>query len=294
MCWTQPEADLRRELEQEPSAVTYAGARSSLAKLTQGNRYLAFMAPELCSYRDEETGSPIPPPANLAPVDIAIPSQPSWFVQTGKNIAWTVIALAAFAARVVMPYLEGRSNDWWAIPPLLPAELLPMLLLLVSGGVLLGSAIHSLFTGRQRLTKVLMAGLSVFLFRASFEVEGGKLFHRGFSDYARNVVTPEEWREMARFSQAHVKRMDGFLGNAAHLDVYRDFRDKPTTATAFGKFHYPPRIFADPGATCFVWGGPLSGHRYVVVFTEKRGEIPSDAFSGAFIAEDIVTYITTD
>jgi len=72
------------------------------------------------------------------------------------------------------------------------------------------------------------------------------------------------------------------------------FREGLEAATPIRKLSPFPRIFVDPDRTSIYWGGALTGHRSVVVFTHKGGPLSRDEPGGTVIAEDIVTFISAD
>ena len=73
VCRLRPYKEVLSELEIEPSAIEYADEHSQFYQLTSNNRFLAFISPKLCGYRDETTDQPIPPPPNLVPIHIPLP-----------------------------------------------------------------------------------------------------------------------------------------------------------------------------------------------------------------------------
>lgn len=75
LCRTQTEGELRRQLEDESSAIQYAEESTPLYRATRDNRFLAFIASTVCTYRDVVADAPIAPPAKLTPVDIRLPDQ---------------------------------------------------------------------------------------------------------------------------------------------------------------------------------------------------------------------------
>jgi hypothetical protein len=286
LSWKTPEADLRKQLEEEPAAIAYTKPRSKLYKLTHGNCFLAFIRPEFCTYRDGHGGHPIPPPECATPLDLAIPEKPAWYVETKFHIACILLALVAILVDTVLPYFEGRSNHWWGIGFL--AFLLSHVLSIFCAFFLLGSFVRSLFTKRHRLAKAAMLLLGPPLLYASFTLSppGLALFHLGFTQWARTIVTLDEWREIARYTHEHK------MPEAEPLSSESLYQKELASATAFGKLGYAPRIYVTPDYTEIYWGGALGGHRYVIIFARKGGEIPDEPYRSTFIAEDIATYTT--
>ncbi len=205
-----------------------------------------------------------------------------------SNIAWTLIALAAFGADKVMPYLEGRSNAWWAT-----ADLLPLLLLLACCVFLLSSAIRSLFSKRHQVAKSLLFIASMLLLGACFLVLPAETFHRGFTEYARTVLTADEWRAIARYARDHQKTPANTESSSSQ-ELNPELREGLESATSFRKLNHSPRIFADSEQAEIYWGGALTGHRVVIVFAHKGVLPPQGRYPATFIAEDIATYITED
>src|SRR5260221_14413862 len=116
------------------------------------------------------------------------------YTEMKSPVVWTIIALVSFVSKVVMPYFEGCSNSWWVIPPMLPADLLPLLLLFVSCIVLLSRWIKSVVSKRHAVATALMFLVSLLLLSSSFILRSADLFKRGFYRYAVTVLTADEWR----------------------------------------------------------------------------------------------------
>jgi len=207
-----------------------------------------------------------------------------------KNVGWTLVALAACVLSNIMPYLEGRFNSLWAIPILFfPADLLPPLLSLVCCVLLLGSTIRAILIKRYRMAKAFLFLVGLLLLGGSVVLQI-ELCHRGFTQYARTVLTAEEWREIARYAQKHMMP-DGERRSRAETSA---ILDELESATPFRKLKHSPMIQVRPEETGFYWGGALTGHRYVVVFNHQDGPARQGEPGGKFIAEDIATFISGD
>jgi len=219
-----------------------------------------------------------------------------------KSIIWTVLAVGAFAASMVVPYLEGKANDWWTIPPLFPADILPLLGMPISCVVLLGSWIRSFFPPAQpeppvkpipgkryRVTKGLLFLVSALLLSGRFFLPGpAEFFHRGFTQYARTVLTPDEWRQIALYARDHPIPMKENSGAADSFSSESDdeaLQAALRSATPFRKLPRYTRIWVSLDTVYIYWGGALVGHRNVLVMPNPSIE-KSDA---GFVAEDIMT-----
>lgn len=213
------------------------------------------------------------------------------------SVMWTVIAVVSFVSYVWMPYWEGRSNSWWAIPPLLPADSLPLLLLLVACIALLNRCVRSLYFKRRSVATTGMCLIGLLLFYLCFLIRSADTFHRGFSDYARTVLTAEEWRGIARLAQEQLKPQGSISGPGKNLwnEADRALWTKFTAGTRIQKLDPRLMIFVSPKSTTIEWGGALTGHRAVIIFTHKNGQLPPNIFgAGTFIAGDIATYISAE
>lgn len=215
------------------------------------------------------------------------------FAEMRSAVIWTFIAFVCFVSGLVLPYLEGRANSWWSIPPIIPVDLLPLVLLAVSCLVLLSVWIRSVLSKRHVVATGWMALSSVVFFGASFTVRPADLFQRGFCHYAKTVLTADEWRGISRFAQAHPTadgRLPGPGKNLWKETEHRALWSELAAATQIQKLDPSLMILVHPDETQIVWGGALEGHRSVTIFTQKRAP-----FSGAtFIADDIAICLGAD
>jgi len=224
------------------------------------------------------------------------------FGEVRKEIVWTIVALVSFVMGLLLPYFEGRRNDWMALVPLpLPADVLPFLLLLVSCVVLASGWIRSIFARRHAVFKSILFFISLLCLVANFRVPSAELFQRGFSQYVRTIMTEDEWRSIARFAQEHLKQGTTFHAplklppiNETEEAEQRELWPAITAATQIGRLHPALTIFVDSDRTVIEWGGALVGHRGVIVFAHQGGQLPPGVFSAQFIADDIATYISAD
>jgi hypothetical protein len=215
------------------------------------------------------------------------------FAEIRNSLIWTLIALISFASYVVIPYWEGLSNSWWSLPPMLPADLLPFLLLFVAGLVLLRHWARALYFKRHVLAVTGMFFVSLLLFGLGFAVRPAALFQRGFSQYAKRVLTADEWRAISRLAQEQIQPGGSLPGPHKTLweeTEHRALWSRFTATTQIQKLDPTLVIWVSPESTNIEWGGALTGHRSVTVFTHKGGQLPD----ATFIAEDIATWVTAD
>ncbi|WP_131989817.1 hypothetical protein [Chthoniobacter flavus] len=196
----------------------------------------------------------------------------------------------------LIPYLEGRLNTTWIIPPLFPTVSLPWLLLFVACAVLFLHTARSLFSKRHRAAVAFLFFLSLLFLRASWTVHPDRVFRWGFSDYARTVLTADEWREISRMAQENLRPQIpirfppyGVGGTAEEQLLWSKF----TATTQIQKLDDSFRIVVSPGETCITWGGPLVGHRSIVIFTHQGDQL-REAPGDQLIAQDIFTSVSSD
>jgi hypothetical protein len=192
-----------------------------------------------------------------------------------------------------MPYLEGRTNSIWIVPPVLPASVVPFVLLVVSCFVLLSAWIRSVMARRNAVAAGLMFLVGLLFLGASFKVRSGDLFRRGFNDYAKNALTADEWRGISRFAQEHLPADGRLPGPDKNLWSEKDHRvlwSALAAETQVQKLDPSLMIFVRPEQTEIVWGGALVGHRAIIISTRRNGGAQRDKSSTDLpIAEDIFT-----
>jgi hypothetical protein len=208
------------------------------------------------------------------------------------SIVWTLAAFLSFVAGVSMPYFEGRSNSIWAIPPMLPAGILPLLLHLIACIALLGRAVRSLRSKQHRLATFGLCFASIFLFVLFLKIPHRKLYQRGFSEYAKIAMTSDEWRNLSRFAQGRLKEGEPLWGPGKSLGTETDkaLWSEFVAATEIRKLPSSLMIFVTPDETTIEWGGALVGHRYVRIFTHPSEPLPELTY----IADDIAVGLEED
>lgn len=126
--------------------------------------------------------------------------QPTKFDDLRSVVLVTLLAVACFVSRLAIPYFAGRSNSLW-----FPADILPAFLCFIICVVLLWEFAVSVVSKRHTVAVGLMFLIAVVCSGAGFLVRSAAIFQRGFARYARTVLTPDEWRSIARFVQEHIK-----------------------------------------------------------------------------------------
>ena len=218
--------------------------------------------------------------------------------KTKIQSGWFLIAVISFVSALVLPYLEGRSNSLWMIPPMLPATVLPFLLLFVSSVALAWCWIRSILAKHDSFAVGVMLSLAVVLFVSSIILRPSYLFQRGFCHYAKTVLTADEWRSISRVAQGCLGpegRLPGPDKNLFDEKEHRALWSNLCRSTQIQKLDPSLMIFVRPEETEIVWGGALAGHRGVIVFTSKSGNDHQGRLSQAmFIAHDIATIVSAD
>jgi hypothetical protein len=210
-----------------------------------------------------------------------------------STVKWVVVVLIAFGLRFAMPYLEGRSNSWWAIPPMFPADWVPLLLMVVGAILLLSNWIRAVKAKQPAFIRGGSLLVSLLILGYSFTVRTAALFHLGFTHYANRVLTAEEWREISRFAQEHLQPGEQLPGPGKNLWVEREHRklwSALNAATQVGKLDRSLVVFVQSGSTEILWGGALVGHWGVVISTSKDSKAPLRSYSTrSWLADDIAT-----
>jgi hypothetical protein len=216
----------------------------------------------------------------------------------GNPMVCFLISLASLMAALVMPYCEGRSNSVWVIPPLLPAELLPFVLLFASCGALGFYWVRSLVARRHAFAVGLVFLASLLFFGVWFGIDRANLYQLGFRDYAKNALTPDEWRNISRYAQKNMVVGVPFSETSKYLwdqKSYDQFWSGLTNATPIRKLAPSFAIIVRPESTEIVWGGALTGHRGVTITANGNDGFKTRKPPRAmFIAPDIAVGLDSD
>lgn len=210
-----------------------------------------------------------------------------------KQMGWACIGIFSFLSELLMPFIEGRFNM-----PMSPVSLLFLPLLLISCCVLLLVLVRAVKAHLNSTRTAGMLAVCSLLLVSSFAIPRAELFHRGFNQYARGVLTPEEWRSIARLAQSNLPpdgRLPGPKKNLWNENEHRALWSQFSSTTQIQKLDSHLMIFVHPGSVSIVWGGALAGHRGVTIHTSKTSATDDRKKSQDwFIAEDISTSVSAN
>ena len=221
--------------------------------------------------------------------------------QTVKRFSplnWFWVAVLSFILLMLLPYAEGRCNDVWAIPPILPLSLLPLLSLLVSCLVIFVGALRAFRDNRDVAVNCDMFVLSALLLVPAIRWRWADRFHLGFTSYAQAVLTPDEWRLLSREAQEILGpegRLPGPEKNLWEERLHRSQWVARCAATQIKRLSPDLMVFVHPDSTEFAWGGALIGHRGLIVYRGRYPEAhPRGSRGLTFIAGDIAAFTSSD
>jgi len=211
-----------------------------------------------------------------------------------KNpVLWAIVASFAFVTGELLPYVGGRINFW-----LFPVDLVPPQLLLLCCAMLFALLVRSLVVKRDLKRSVQMVCVAVAFLIGRFAVRPADIFHRGFANYARNALTADEWRAIARLAQDKLGP-SGWLPSpkknlweeSEHRALWSEF----TAKTKIQKLTPALVLSVQPGRTSVTWGSALVGHRSVTIYANGIRDVQSEDVANTIrIAGDIVTQISSD
>ena len=220
------------------------------------------------------------------------------------QLEWCAAALMGFVWEIVFNYVAGRTNRW---PGLF--LLLPYLLVLAGSVGLLICLVRSFISRRHVAATALMFFLVLCLFPCLFKIDTSYIYLRGFQAYARKVLTPDEWRGIARFAQANIHAQPGEEQFGRQLpgpgkdslwneNKHRALWSKLTVETHVQKLSDSLVIYVDSESTSITWGGALAGHWGIRIYSGTNNAKYSGSPSGYFrqlpIAGDIDAFISSD
>ncbi|HEV2455909.1 MAG TPA: hypothetical protein VGY98_16715 [Verrucomicrobiae bacterium] len=206
------------------------------------------------------------------------------------------VTVLSFISVIVMAYCEGRANATWIVPPLLPAVVVPIFLLFLSAVVLFFCTVASLGVRGNVSTAASMFSVSLILFVASFFINYPRIYLHGFRNYAKAILTSDEWRRISRVAHAHITPGDS-LREPEEIDEDENQRARWaqfTNETQIQKLGPYVTIYVpDPQTTEIESGGSFFGCRGVVIYSNTNNiSPPQDSVDGPplFFTPDIATF----
>lgn len=195
-----------------------------------------------------------------------------------------------------MAYCEGRANATWMVPPLLPAGVVPIFILFLSTAVLFFCIAGSLRTKGEIIAASLTFLLSLMLFAVSLTINYPRLYLHGFRNYAKTILTTDQWRTISRVAHTHITPGDS-LREPDDMDQDENQRSRWaefTNETQIQKLGPYVTIYVpDPQTTEIESGSSFFGCRGVVIYSDTNNiSPPKDSIDGSplFFAPDIATF----
>ncbi|HEX3626710.1 MAG TPA: hypothetical protein VH280_14960 [Verrucomicrobiae bacterium] len=211
------------------------------------------------------------------------------------------LSVLSFFSAIVMSYREGRANSKW----MFSLEDVLFLLLFLSAAVLLFCMVASLLSKRNILAATLMFLVSFILFVGYF-INHQRVYLLGFRNYAKNILTVEEWMTISRCAQTNMKPRDSLwvaentadsLWNSdrnAEVGSEQKLWSEFTNQTQIQKLE-PYEIISvpAPGRTEIEWGSAIVGHRGIIIYSNSNDiSPPDDVWLGpSFFAPDMAAFL---
>jgi hypothetical protein len=211
------------------------------------------------------------------------------------------LSVLSFFSAMVMSYREGCAN----LKLMFSTEDGLFFLLFLSTGILFLCTVASLRNRRNILTTALLFLISFILFVGYF-INHQRVFLFGFGNYAKNVLTTEEWRTISRCAQTNMKPRDFLwvIGNTAdqlwNSDSNADVGDEQkvwlqfTNHTQIQKLGgYEIVSVPEPGRTEIEWGSSAVGHRGIIIYSNTNDISPPAEvmLEPSFFAPDMAAFL---
>ncbi|HEX3626144.1 MAG TPA: hypothetical protein VH280_12035 [Verrucomicrobiae bacterium] len=206
------------------------------------------------------------------------------------------VSVLSFLSFMVMPYCEGRANATWIVPPLFPAAVVPIFVLFLSTAVLFFCMVGSIRARGNFSAASTTFLVSFMLFAVSFAINYPRLYLHGFKNYAKTILTTDEWRTISRVAHAHITPGDS-LREPDDMDQdknqqarWAQFRND-TKIQKLGP--YVTIYVPNPQTTEIESGSSFFGCRGVVIYSNtNKMSPPEDSVDGPplFFAPDIATF----
>jgi hypothetical protein len=206
------------------------------------------------------------------------------------------VSVFAFISVIVMPYCEGRANATWIVPPLLPAEVVPISVLFLSTAMLFFCMVGSFRVWGKVVAASLTFSVSFALFAVSFTINYPRLYLHGFKHYADTILTTEQWRNISGVAHAHIMPGDSLREpDEVDQDVHQRARwAEITNETQIQKLGPYVMIYVpDPQTAEIESGSSFFGCRGIVIYADTNNmSPPEDSADGPplFIAPDIAIF----
>jgi hypothetical protein len=195
-----------------------------------------------------------------------------------KSIATFIVCVCAAFSIPILSYLEGRLNTVFAVPPMLPAEIVPILIIIICLIIFLYLWQQSFFMRKNRLITSILVGVSILTLFFSYEITSMGLGRYGLRDYAKNSMSPQDWRIVAQRSKEIIGVGSTCYGPQKNLfekEKHQAKWEQLVSKTKIGKLDAHIIIFVTPVSAEFCWGGALVGHRYIIVYYNENSPLGS-------------------
>lgn len=200
-----------------------------------------------------------------------------------------------------MTYRQGRANLKW----MFSLEDALFLLLFLSAVILFFCMAASLSSKRNIPAATLMFLVSFILFVGYF-CNHQRVFLLGFRNYAKNVLTTEDWRAISLCAQTNMKPRDSLwvIGNTVdqlwNSDSNADVGDEQKVWSQFTNHTQIQKLggyeivwVPEPGRTEIEWGSSAVGHRGIIIYSNTNDISPPDelGLGPSFFAPDIAAFL---
>lgn len=199
------------------------------------------------------------------------------------------IVFAATFSFFAISYIGGRLGMPLSIG-MLPAQIVPVLIILFSTIALLVICVVTLVKGRNRRLAFSMLALSLLFSVSGLVVAPAKIFQIGFRHGIKSTISSAELREIARVC-SNTLPLNGRLPGPKKWSLWNETEHRATwnalvNSTSLGKLDSSMVIFNYADEVEIAWGGALVGHWGVII--QKTGSSSGD------IAPGIKTFISSD
>jgi hypothetical protein len=196
------------------------------------------------------------------------------------------MVFAATFSFFVVSYIGARLGMPLSIG-ILPAYIVPVLIILFSTMALFVICVVTLVQGRNRRLAFSMLVLSLLFLAAGFFIAPANIFQIGFRHRIKSTISPAELREIARVC-SNALPLDGCLPGPKKWSLWNETEHRATwnalaSSTSLGKLDSSMVIFNHANEVEIAWGGTLVGHWGVII--QKTGSGSGD------IAPDIRTFV---